>query len=328
MFVDHVAAGGSLPDALKDESSRHTPSVSGGSTQQTGLVFAPVPQTSKVVHSPLLLCSTGAISRGVDLSDHRHFVRTGKMLASDGLEVMIFDRWYQRFDEIAADFAASGIRIPATHAEKNLGPNLASDDAALVTGTLARYSENCRFTHLLGGDRTVLHLWGLPESDRVLGRMLAMLPELVERAAEHHVQLAIESIPCLVADPLANIQRVLEADPRARAALDTEFLSMHNQLQAALDADWLWEQGAVVHVHIKDFLDPRHVDPARRTYLQPGDGEIDFSSWFARLAMRGYRQTISLESPASREDGSVDTDRINVSLAFLRERIAEAWAGS
>lgn len=277
---------------------------------------------------PLLLCSTGAISRGVDLSDHQHFVRTGGTLAADGLEVMIFDHWYQRFDRIAADFNASGIRIPATHAEKNLGPNLASDDASLVTETLARYSENCRFTRLLGGNRTVLHLWGLPESDRVIDRMLVMLPELVDRAAEHGVQLAVESIPCLVDDPLMNIQRVVERDRRARVALDTEFLSMHRQLDAALDADWLWEHNAVFHVHIKDFLDPRHVDPSKRRYLQPGDGDIDFPAWFGRLAERGYAETISLEAPANREDGSVDTDRLNASLGYLRARIADAWTSS
>lgn len=274
---------------------------------------------------PLLLCSTGAISRFVDLNDHLHFVRAGGALDADGLEVMIFDHWYDRFDAIAADFVVAGILVPATHAEKNLGPNLASDSSTVVNETLVRYSENCRFTHLLGGDRTVLHLWGLPESDRVIDRMLVLLPELVERAAEHEVMLAVESIPCLVDDPLANIQRVLETDRRTRVALDTEFLSMHGQLQAALDADWLWEHNAVVHVHIKDFLDPRHIDPTKRRYLQPGEGEIDFPVWFGDLAARGYSQTISLESPASREDGSVDIERIDTSLGYLRARIVEAW---
>jgi len=274
---------------------------------------------------PLLLCSTGAISRFVDLNDHLYFVRAGGALAAEGLEVMIFDHWYERFDAIAADFVAAGMLVPVTHAEKNLGPNLASDTSTVVNETLARYSENCRFTHLLGGDRTVLHLWGLPESDRVIDRMLVLLPELIDRAAEYDVKLAVESIPCLVDDPLTNIQRVLETDRRARVALDTEFLSMHGQLQAALDAGWLWEHEAVVHVHIKDFLDPRHVDPTERLYLQPGEGEIDFPVWFSGLAARGYAQTISLEAPASREDGSVDIERIDASLGYLRARIVEAW---
>ncbi|MGB3305993.1 MAG: TIM barrel protein [Thermomicrobiales bacterium] len=276
--------------------------------------------------APLLLCSTGAISRFTDINDHRRFARMGAGLESDGLEVMIFSPWYGRLDEIAADFDPFAIRIPATHAEKNLGPHLASDDPAIVAATLEHYSENCRFTHLLGGDRTVLHLWGLPESDRVLDRMLVMLPELVDRAAEHDVQLAVESIPCLVDDPLTNIKRVLEADPRSRVALDTEFLSMHDQLDAVLDADWLWADNAVVHVHVKDFLDPRNVDPTKRRYLHPGEGQIDFPSWFTRLAARGYDQTISLESPANREDGTIDTDKINASLRYLRSLIEGVWS--
>ena len=284
---------------------------------------------------PQVLASTGAITRWSAIHDIGEVVARGASLGVDGIEVMIFTPFREggRLDEVAEAFVrhgeAHGIGFPATHAEKDIGPEIArDDDPAAVGDALDRFSANCRFTQAIGGDRTVLHLWGLPESDRVLDRALAMLPELIDRAAEHGVLLGVESIPCLVGDPLANLRRVLAHDPRARVTLDTEFLAMHGQVPLVRDATWLWEGHAVVHVHIKDFIDPAHIQPGQRRYLQPGEGEIDFPAWFAGLAANGYTGAISLESPAPTPDGGIDTDRLRASIDALRERIAVAWAAS
>ncbi|MGC4191740.1 MAG: sugar phosphate isomerase/epimerase [Thermomicrobiales bacterium] len=279
---------------------------------------------------PMLLASTGAITRWSAIHDIGEVVERGASLGIDGIEVMIFTPFRERLDEVAEDFVrhgqVHGIGFPATHAEKDIGPEIArDDDAAAVQAALDRFSANCRFTQAIGGDRTVLHLWGLPESDRVLDRALAMLPELIDRAAEYDVLLGVESIPCLMEDPLTNLQRVLAHDPRARVTLDTEFLAMHGQVPAVRAAAWLWEPGAVVHVHVKDFIDPSHMQPGQRRYLQPGEGEIDFSAWFAGLAANRYTGAISLESPAPTSDGGVDTARLRASIDALRERIVSAW---
>ncbi|MGC4107975.1 MAG: sugar phosphate isomerase/epimerase family protein [Thermomicrobiales bacterium] len=280
---------------------------------------------------PPLLASTGAITRWAAIHDIGEVVARGAALGIDGIEVMIFTPFRERLDGVAEDFVrhgqTHGIGFPATHAEKDIGPEIArDDDAEAVQNALDRFSANCRFTQAIGGDRTVLHLWGLPESDRVMDRALAMLPELIDRAAEHDVMLGVESIPCLVDDPLANLQRVLEHDPRARVTLDTEFLAMHGQVPLVRDAAWLWQSDAVVHVHIKDFVDPSHIQPGQRRYLQPGEGEIDFPAWFAGLAANRYGGAICLEAPAPTPDGDVDTDRLRTSIASLRERIATAWS--
>ena len=57
--------------------------------------------------------------------------------------------------------------------------------------------------------------------------------------------------PVLVGSPLENVHRALDADDRCRATLDTEFLALHGQLEAALADDVLWER--VAHVHVKDY---------------------------------------------------------------------------
>jgi len=281
---------------------------------------------------PRLLASTGAITRWAAIHDIGEVVERGAAIGIDGIEVMIFPPFREKYDEVAEDFLRHGERLgldfPATHADKDIGPEIARDEADAVQSALDRFSANCRFSHAIGADRTVLHLWGLPESDKVMDRALAMLPELIDRAAEHGILLGVESIPCLVDDPLANLQRVLAHDPRARITLDTEFLAMHSQVPLVKDAAFLWKADSVVHVHIKDFIDPSNVQPGARRYLQPGEGEIDFPDWFAGLARNGYPGAICLEAPSPTPDGYPDVDRLRASIAYLREQIATAWGGT
>ncbi len=91
----------------------------------------------------------------------------------------------------------------------------------------------------------VLHLWGLPDADALIDGQLEELPTLLDIADQHNVMLAVEAIPCVVHDPLGLIHRVLDTDSRAKVALDTEFLGMHDQLDDVFAADWLWDADAV-----------------------------------------------------------------------------------
>ncbi len=71
---------------------------------------------------PRVLCSMGAIARGPQaISEHR-IVEIAPQLDVDGVEMMIYESWYDRLDEVADQLAASGLVIPATHGEKSIGP--------------------------------------------------------------------------------------------------------------------------------------------------------------------------------------------------------------
>lgn len=275
---------------------------------------------------PRLLCSTGAISRGPDATNEDRVELFGPAIAADGLEVMIYDSWYGELDDIARRFRRLGLPMPVTHGEKAIGPDLVARDSAIRERAFQRFADNCRFTAAIGADRVVLHLWGLPDSDALIEHQLADLPALLDCADAHGVMLAVEAIPCVVSDPLTVVRRVLERDARARMAIDTEFLAMHGQLDAVFDADWLWDAGAVVHVHIKDYNGTLVDETGRRRYLHPGQGAIPFDAWFARLAEKGYDAAISLESPVVGPQGEVSVDRANESVEWLRGRIATAWA--
>lgn len=281
---------------------------------------------ARVTMTPRLLCSTGAISRGPDATNEARVERFGPHLTADGLEVMIYESWYGKLDEIARRFRALGLPMPVTHGEKSIGPDLAAADPAIRDRAFERFDANCRFTAAIGADRIVLHLWGLPDSDARIEHQLADLPALLDCAETHGLMLAVEAIPCVVSNPLSVVRRVMERDSRARVAIDTEFLAMHGQLDAVFEADWLWDVNAVVHVHVKDYNGALVDETGRRRYLHPGHGAIPFDAWFGRLAGTGYDAAISLESPVVGPHGEVSLDVANASVGWLRERIATAWA--
>jgi sugar phosphate isomerase/epimerase len=104
-------------------------------------------------------------------------------------------------------------------------------------------------------------------------------------------------------------------------ALDTEFLGLYGQLEAALDAGWLWQDQRVRHIHIKDYDGALYSTDNYRRYLHPGEGTIDFAHFFAALKARHFDGNISLEASVVNLDGSRDTERLKRSLAQLRQYI-------
>lgn len=208
------------------------------------------------------------------------------------------------------------------HAEKSIGPTFATNDRAEREVALDHLAVNCRFARMLGARLVVLHLWGLPDGDARIERNLAMLPACYDVAADHGVDLAIETIPCDDADPLTHVHRAIEMEHRCLVALDTEFLAYHRQLAEALAAEWLWTGSRVRHVHVKDYDGIMWTPQEGRRYLHPGDGCIDFHSFFAALRTRGFEGAISLEASSLDRDGYVNTIQLQQSIALIRQMIS------
>jgi sugar phosphate isomerase/epimerase len=266
-----------------------------------------------------LLCSTGAFTRYPDYTDYRRIVEIGPRLAAGGLELMVFPNWLDQLDQIAADLSASGLSFPAMHAEKSVGGGLGSAEPAEVDAALTCLEANCRLGQALGARLLILHLWDLPGSDHHFERNLAALERCLPLVDEYGIGLAVETIPCSKGDPLSNLARALAHDDRCLAALDTEFLCFHNQLEESLAADWLWSGGRVRHLHLKDYDGRPSDDDGWRRYLHPGEGRLDFAAIFAGLARQGFAGNVCLEASAVGRDGGVDVKRLNESLARVRQ---------
>lgn len=80
---------------------------------------------------------------------------------------------------------------------------------------------------------------------------------------------------------------------------------------------WLW-QGPVKHIHIGDFAGEPMDWESLRSCKHPREGKIDFEKFFAHLKKVGYDGTVTVESTAVAEDGSMLTDKLNDTFAYLR----------
>ncbi|HET9921581.1 MAG TPA: sugar phosphate isomerase/epimerase family protein [Ktedonobacteraceae bacterium] len=272
--------------------------------------------------SPMqLLCSTGAFSRYPDRTDYRAVLDYGPELTVDGFELMFYPAWAAQVNHIASALQQSGLRFPAIHAEKSIGVGLGSTQPEELEQALRMMEANCQLGSALGSQLLVLHLWGWPDLDDHIERNLHNLGRCLDLTARYGLELAIETIPGRRFDALSNVQRAVEQDVRAKVALDTEFLARDHQLEEALDEAWLWRQGDVKHIHIKDYDETLFSRENTRRYLHPGEGNIDFAHVFTALKAHSFSGNISLEASALSDDGRADIDRIQKSLSLLRSLI-------
>jgi sugar phosphate isomerase/epimerase len=276
---------------------------------------SPDSKMARVADVPRLLCSTGAFTRLPDRSDHSAILTFGPRLDVEGLELLVFPHWELRVVE--RDLVRSGLRFPAIHADKSVAEGLGSPNVAVRAAATARLIENIRLAESLESETVVLHLWGLPESDANIHGNLEAMAECHDVAAVAGVALAVETVPCTHGTPLANIRELLAAGRPLSVALDTEFLALHGELDRAVEAEWLWDTGAVEHVHIKDYDGAMYDGKGARRYLHPGEGEINFAAVVGALRDRKFAGYLSLESSAVEPNGDVDLERIKNSLVFL-----------
>jgi sugar phosphate isomerase/epimerase len=268
--------------------------------------------------SRAVLLSTGAMTRDPVQTDHGEILRHGPGLGVPGFELVIYSAWYGNLDGVISDLRESGLSFPVVHGEKLIGAGLGSEASEEAEDALERLEVNCRAAAALGAKTLVLHLWERPTGDRELERNLERLPGCLDTASAYGLALAVETVPGEDGTPLANVQLALERDPRCKVTLDTEFLGFFGQLEESIAADWLWADGAVHHVHIKDF-DGRLSRGGRRRYLLPGEGRLDLQGFLNGLAERGYTGSLTLEATAVGDDGSLDPERLSQMAAVVNQ---------
>lgn len=261
-------------------------------------------------------CSTGAFSRDPDLTDSVHVANTSPSVDADGFELIFYPSFYDNPPAVLANLRPYIGDWHSLHAEKSIGPLLGSAERTGVSFGLHRLRVNFEVAAELEIPLIVLHMWGLPDSDRHIERNFAAIDECLEIADEHGVTLSVETIPCLDSTPLDHIRAIRARAPQMAVTLDTEFLAMHAQLEAALGDHELMQ--AVRNIHLKDFDGNIQNEDGSRRYLHPGEGAIDFNAVLQASQAALHPPILCLESPSVRPNGSVDIDRINADLRYIR----------
>ncbi len=262
-----------------------------------------------------VLCSTGALTCSSDPLSHESIARYGPQLAVDGLEVIVYPRWYAALDQVARALRVSGLALPAIHAEKGIGEAFSSDDSGEQEQGVACFECNCFFARETGAGLAVLHLWGLPQSDTHLERNLRLLTCCLDIADRYGLDLAIETIPCTASDPLANVRRAIEHDARTRCA--RHIVSGYAQPARRCLCSLLALAGSGGQARASERLRRALTRECGEALLHPGDGEIDFGRFVRQLRAAGFAGTLSLEARGIDSKGQVEVARINASLRLI-----------
>ncbi|MFC7621730.1 sugar phosphate isomerase/epimerase family protein [Microlunatus sp. GCM10028923] len=261
-------------------------------------------------------CSTGAFSRDPDVVDPAGIVAVARQIDADGFELLSYPAFADDADGSTAIFARSGLPWTSLHTGKAIGPLLCTGTDDDRRQALALLDADLRLATAVGVEVAVLHLWGMPDSDRRFPANLAAVSDCLDHAERFGVTLAIETIPCLAATPLARLAELRRRDPRCHWTLDTEFLALHDELELALADAELFARTKIIHV--KDYDGEFFDAEGRRRYLHPGEGRLDLAAVAAAAASSPSAIRLCLESSSARADGSIDVGQVNADLAALR----------
>lgn len=248
--------------------------------------------------------------------DYRLIENAARELNCDGFEFMMYGSWYDSWKTVLADMRAMDLNIPTFHVEKRVGERITLGD---LEETRRVFCINCEMAAGLGAEKLVMHLWDGRPSDGNFEANAGEYAFLSSIAREHDLLLTVENVVCAYNDPITNITGLHKMYPDIAFTYDFKMAQFHDQVKKTFAPEnmWLW-QGAVKHVHFSD-IDADPMDWTRLRSLHPGEGRIDFGFICQKLKEVGYNGYITIESTSVAEDGRIETEKLNNSLARIRE---------
>lgn len=263
-----------------------------------------------------LLCSTGCLCTMRNGRDYRLIEGAAREINYYGLEFMMYGSWYDSWRQVLADLKAMGLNIPTFHVEKRVGERITLGE---IEEARKCFRVNCEMAAELGAEKLVMHLWDGRPSDGNFQQNAAEYAVLNDIAREYGRLLTVENVVCLYNDPLSNLTALHDMYPDISFTYDFKMAQFHDQVKNTFDEAhrWLW-QGPVKHVHFSD-IDADPMDWTKLRSLHPGEGRIDFAYVCQKLNEVNYDGYITIESTSVAEDGRIETEKLNNSLAKIRE---------
>ncbi len=264
-----------------------------------------------------VLCSTGALIGRPNGRNWRLLAEIAPRLECDGFEFMLYSSWYDELDELTREIPRMGLTFPTFHCEKGLGEYLTRGE---LDEAFRRFDVNCEVASALGARLMVLHLWNGVISDSAIENNYSALSELYARAGKCGLTLTVENVVCNVSDPQTHLDEIASRFPEARFTFDTKMAAFHGQLDAifAPGREHFHRDGRIAHLHINDY-GGGYKDWTKLRTLSPGEGNIDFAGFFARLGDYGYGGDFTVEATAFDESGRLGLERLNRAFAAVRE---------
>jgi sugar phosphate isomerase/epimerase len=272
-----------------------------------------------MIDSNIVLCSTGIITHFPDFPSHWPIIENRSKIHADHYELMVYPTWYEHIGEILADFKKENMSFPVVHADKRFGSRICDKGSVEYGRALDTFSLDCSIAKRVGASFVVLHLWGLPCSDRNFATNLAALGNCIRIAEQHEIGLSVEPIYCSSRSPLSNFYDIHREYPSVGITLDLRILGYHDEIRKLYQTEWIWEK-ELRHFHMTDYAGPAY---NMNGGTHPGHGEIDFDQLFSFLADRKFIGSFTMEAASLDGDGRIQIQRLNESLDFVKRRVAE-----
>lgn len=266
-----------------------------------------------------ILCSTGTIVGKANGFDHTLIYRYGGEIAADGYELMMLKAYYDDLAGLHKTLERSPLPVYTVHFEKDLTFLLGLGNEEDRKEGLRLLTANADIAQSLGVHSAVFHLWDGRFDRQHLQKSIDFLETLFEICDQRSVELLIENVPCRIS-PYESVLNIAEKYPRAGFTFDTRHADFIGETDRFFASE-LWKT-RVRHIHVSDHcgLTVPGMWGVTRPILHPGEGKIDFERLFDAMPVYDG-DTVTLESPVMRSDGTHDLDRLNRTLSFLHNKV-------
>lgn len=266
-----------------------------------------------------ILCSTGALIGRPNGRNHRLLAEYAGRLHCDGFEFMMYDSWYDKADQVAADVKAMKLNIPVMHCEKRIGQNISRGGQDDWKEALRRFEINCETANQIGAKTMVLHLWDGMISDGNFSNNMRAYPYLERIASEHDILLTVENVVCNQRDPMSHWKELRQEYPSVCFTFDTKMAAFHNQIELLYEEEWrwLWEEDHIRHFHVNDYKGG-YLDWDNLKTLPVGTGQVEFERFFRWIAGKKYQGYYTVEATAFDRSGIVNSEMLNQCFDRIR----------
>ena len=196
-----------------------------------------------------VFASTGAFIGRPNGRDFRLIAELAPRIRCDGFELIFYEDWYGREDELCGCIEKTGLSFPTLHVEKKIGELLAEER---FDKAFERFRTNCVTAKRIGAKLLILHLWNGLISDSNISANFSAYPELEAISKEYGLVLTAENVIANGSSPLELWCRLLKTSPDAKFTYDTKMAQFDFLNEAAFEPAniGLWE--SVRHLHVND----------------------------------------------------------------------------
>jgi len=268
--------------------------------------------------------STGAFITRRNGRDYRMIKEIFPRLQADGIEFMMYSSWDGEEDAIRREIKGARIPVGAVHMDKSIGDALSENGDGGRMQAVKMAKRDMETALFLGADTLVLHLWNGPFSDDRFSESLPALDEITRLSEAYGLTLAVENVICKSGPALDRLRTLLERNPRCAFTYDTKMAHLRGENAMLSSPEWrfLLTSGAIRHLHVNDSSLSMHAG-GRLFVLHPGEGEVDFASFFRLMRETGFSGSATVESTSVLENGEIDLDALNRSLIFVKKGLNE-----